>query len=88
MNSHLVDLYLGMFFFAGRCCEYAETPDGRRTKRIAMGDITFRDVNMRIMEVNNEEDLQRARYVTLRFRDQKNGDKYDMRTQPGKDKKG
>lgn len=81
LNAHLVDIYLGMFFFAGRCCEYAETPEGGRTKRIAMGDITFRDVNMNIMEVNCEEDLNRARYVTLRFRDQKNGDKFDMRTQ-------
>jgi hypothetical protein len=45
------------------------------------GDITFRDVTMKIMMVNSEADIQRAKYVTLRFRDQKNGDKFDMRTQ-------
>jgi hypothetical protein len=32
MNAHLVDINVGMFFFAGRCCEYAETPEGGKTK--------------------------------------------------------
>ena len=81
MNAHFVDLYLGMFFFACRCCEYCETKGDKRTKRLTMGDVSFRDSQKLVMEVDNEDDLNRAQYVSLRFRDQKNGDKEDTRTQ-------
>jgi hypothetical protein len=81
INAHFVDLYLGMFFFAGRCCEYCETAEGGRTKRLTVGDITFRTDDKKEIEIQDETDLGKAKYVTLRFRDQKNGDKHDKRTQ-------
>lgn len=81
MNAHLVDIFLGMFFFAGRCCEYAEPSQNGRTKQIAMGDLVFRDANKLEMKVDCKEDINQAQYVTAQFQDQKNGDKHNKQTQ-------
>ena len=81
LNAHFVDLYIGMFFFAARACEFCKTRSEGKTKRITMGDLTFRDRNKNTIEINQEEDIERARFVTVRFRDQKNGEKNEKRTQ-------
>lgn len=81
MNAHFVDLYLGMFFFAGRCCEYCVTKEAGRTKRLTVADVTFRDDQRLVMTVDNEMSLDMAKYVTLRFKDQKNRVKGESRTQ-------
>lgn len=81
INAHFVDLYLGMFFFTSRCCEYCVTREPGKTTRVTVGDITFRDKRKTVITVDNEDDLKKAKYVTVRFREQKNGTKSECRTQ-------
>ena len=81
INAHFVDLYLGMFFFAARCCEFCQTREEGVTKRITLGDLTFRDSRKKVIQMESEDDIPKARFVTVRFRDQKNREKDEKRTQ-------
>ena len=52
-----------------------------KTRRVTVGDVTFRDRNRMILTVENWDDVELCSYVTVTFRDQKNGEKGEKRTQ-------
>jgi hypothetical protein len=67
------------FFYAMRSCEHTTSRIPGRTKIIDIGHVTFRDRRKRILPFPcNVTD---AEYVTITFKDQKNGKKMDVRTQ-------
>lgn len=80
INRHTADLAIGGFFFAMRACEFCHTPRKGRTKRVTLGNISFRDEQRKLMD-HNAENLSTATFVTITFVDQKNGKKQDKRTQ-------
>lgn len=77
----MVDIVLGAFFFAMRACEYSLTPRPGKTKRIAMGDLRFRDKDKHILLHTDPLLELKAHFVTVTFRDQKNATKMDSRSQ-------
>jgi hypothetical protein len=79
--DHAVDLIVGAFFFAMRSCEYTRTPRQGRTKRITLGDVVFRDDRKRVVSHKDAELNSKAQYVSITFKDQKNGHKMETRTQ-------
>jgi len=81
VQAHAADLILAAFFFAMRSCEYSKTPTPGKTTIVTTTDVIFRDKRRRILPHSNPDLAQRARYVTITFRDQKNGDRMDTRTQ-------
>jgi len=81
VSEHAADLIAGAFFFAMRACEFCLTPKEGKTKRLTLGNITFRDRRRRKLTHTDPNLLDRAYYVTICFVDQKNGKKMDRRTQ-------
>lgn len=79
--NHTADLMMAAYFFAMRACEYVSTSTPGRTRRITLSDIIFRDSSKRVIPQNDPLLLKKASYVTIIFRDQKNGRKMDRRTQ-------
>jgi hypothetical protein len=67
------------FFFAMRSCEHCTTWDPGHTKKIDIGHVIFRDQQKRILPA--ECLVTEAKYVTITFVDQKNGEKMDVCTQ-------
>lgn len=80
-TKHAIDLTIGAFFFAMRSCEFSLTKRRGRTVPLELGHITFRDANSNLVAQTDPELVERARYVTVYFVDQKNGIKGDRRTQ-------
>jgi hypothetical protein len=76
-----VDLIIAAFFFAMRSCEYTKTPKEGLTKRITLGNVTFRDDRKNIIKHSDLDLENKERYVTVRFEAQKNREKCDARTQ-------
>jgi hypothetical protein len=77
------DLDIGAFFFAKRGCEYTTTPKAGKTKIIVLKGAVFRSATK---ADHRDKDLAtKAKYVTITFVDQKNGNKMDTRTQPRTD---
>jgi hypothetical protein len=76
----LADLVVGAFFFAMRSCEYTKTAQPGRTKRVRMGNLTFRTASRRVVAVTDPQLHSIAEYITIVFEDQKNGKKMDART--------
>ena len=70
--GQMADIYLGFFFFAGRSCEFCLATGDRKTSRVAIEDVEFRDEGRRVVEVGPETDLESLKFVTITFRDQKN----------------
>ena len=81
LHEHTADLAVGGFFFAMRACEFCRTERERRTQRLTLGDITFRDRKKRVVPKTAADLGERAEYVTVRFVFQKNQVKSDRRTQ-------
>ena len=79
--GQMADIYLGFFFFAGRSCEFCLATGDRKTSRVAIEDVEFRDEGRRVVEVGPETDLESLKFVTITFRDQKNREKCEKRTQ-------
>jgi hypothetical protein len=79
--AHASDLLIGGFFFAMRACEYAKTNRPGRTKRVALRDVTFRDAVKKELSHRDPSLLLKAKFVTITFRDQKNGKRMDRRSQ-------
>lgn len=77
----MADLIVGAFFFAMRACEFSKTHTKGKTKRISLDDIVFRDQKKRVIKHDDPNLLKKAKFVTITFRDQKNGKKMDKRTQ-------
>jgi hypothetical protein len=79
--DHAVDLLIAGFFFATRPCEIVLTKNPGKTKTIELRDIVFRDENSRILPHSDRMLLHRAEFVTVTWRNQKNGKRMDSRTQ-------
>ena len=63
-----------------RSCEHSVTPTPGRTRLLTLKNIMFR--SKRKVEVpHSSRTLHRSQHVTIIFADQKNGRKFDMRTQ-------
>jgi hypothetical protein len=69
-----------------RSCEFTKTPTPGRTKILCLRGIIFRDRRRRII-AHSDPVLLSAKFVTLIFEDQKNGDKQDARSQRRTDQK-
>jgi hypothetical protein len=78
--DHAVDI-IAAFFFAMRSCEYTKAPKEGLTKRITLGNVTFRDDRKNIIKHSDLDLENKARYVTVKFEAQKNCEKCDVRTQ-------
>ena len=80
MNTHMADIVLGAFFFAMRACEYCLTRTPGKTKRVALGDLKFRDRFKQMLSLSDPLLMSKAQFVTVTFRDQKNATKMDSRS--------
>jgi hypothetical protein len=80
-TDHAADLIVGAFFFAMRACEYVKTPVPGKTKRIRLGCIHFLSSNRSRVPHDDPDLLAKAKFVTVVFEDQKNGERFEARTQ-------
>ena len=74
-----VDLLIGGYFFACQICEIAKTPTPGRTKKCRLRNIVFRTKEKMIIPLGQR--ILEAYYITITFKDQKNGEKFEKRTQ-------
>jgi hypothetical protein len=79
--DHAVDLLIAGFFFATRPCEIVRTKSPGQTKTLELRDIVFRDQSRRVLLHTDDSLLTRAEFVTVTWRNQKNGKRMDSRTQ-------
>ena len=63
-----------------RGCEFLATGRPGRTTPLELRDVTFRDTRKRVIDQTDPDLIRRAEFVTVRFRDQKNGKRMDLRT--------
>ena len=80
-EDHAADLVGGGFFFAMRSCEFAKPAKAGKTKPIRLGGIRFYDKRDALVEHNDPDLLKKAKRVWVLFEDQKNGERFDSRTQ-------
>ncbi len=71
--DHAVDLLIAGFFFATRPCEIVRTKNPGKTKTLELRDIIFRDRSRRIIPHDDPRLLDRVEFVTVTWRNQKNG---------------
>jgi len=81
VNGHLSDLIIGAFFFAMRGCEFSDTGPGGLTSTVTLGDLRFRRSDRSIVDILNGDPSDDIEFVTVTFREQKNGQKSEKRTQ-------
>lgn len=80
-TQQAADLIAGGFFFAMRGGEFAKTRMPLQTTRICLKDVTFRDEMRRIIPHDSNRLTEQAIRVTICFRNQKNGEKDEKRSQ-------
>ena len=80
INFITAQLAIGGFFFAMRSCEQVQPPVPGKTKIIALDGCTFRCKNKREIP-HSAKHLHTAEYITITWKDQKNGIRMDSRTQ-------
>ena len=80
MEDHAADLIIGAFFFAMRSCEFTMVAKITKTIAIRLGGIRFYTKERKLVPHNHPQLLQ-AHYVWICFKDQKNRDKIETRTQ-------
>ena len=78
-RDQAIDLLIGGYFFACRICEIAKTPIPGRTKKCRLRNIEFRDKRKNLIRFGPK--ILDAVYITITFEDQKNGEKFEKRTQ-------
>ena len=81
LNTSIVQLIAGAFFFGIRSCVYSTTPkgEGKRTRILRKGDLRF---YIKFREISHDSGiLHLADKVSLTFRTQKNGVKNATVTQ-------
>jgi hypothetical protein len=81
VRDHAADLLVGAFFFAMRSCEFVKTPLQGKTKILRLGCITFFDKRRNEVHQSDPELTNKARHVQVVFEDQKNGVRFDQRSQ-------
>lgn len=74
------DLIIAAWFFAMRVCKFAFQKHAGRTKPIRLSNITFCD-HKRNLIPHDSLKIFASQFVTIMFRDQKNGRKWEARTQ-------
>jgi hypothetical protein len=79
--DHAVDLLIAGFFFATRPREIVKTKTPGRTKTLELRDLIFRDRNRKIIPHSAPSLHLAAEFVTVTWRNQKNGNRMDSRTQ-------
>jgi hypothetical protein len=79
--DHAIDLLIAGFFFATRPCEIVRTKSPGKTKTLELRDIIFRDRYRKIILHDDPRLLERYEFVTVTWRNQKNGKRLDSRTQ-------
>jgi hypothetical protein len=79
-TDNAADLIVGAFFFAMRACEYVKTPVPGKTKRIQLCCIHFLSSKRSRIPNNGPDFLAKAKFVTIVFEDQKNGERFEART--------
>lgn len=77
----LAMLMTGAFFFACRSCEYSKVKAVTKTKLLTIEDLVFSDKQYRLIANTDPFLSERAHFVSITFKDQKNGVKMDTRTQ-------
>jgi hypothetical protein len=82
VGRHTTDLTVEAYFFAMRACEFCKTPRRGKTRLLTLENVEFRDTRKRVIPHDDPGLLRRARFVTITFVDQKNGEKFEKRTQP------
>ena len=80
-KDHAADLIVGAFFFAMRACEYVKTPVPGITKRVRLGCIHFLSSKRERIRHDDPYLLSKAKFVTVVFEAEKNGDRFQARTQ-------
>ena len=80
-EEHAADLIAGGFFFAMRSCEYSKPSVPGKTKPIRLGGVRFYSKSGSLLQHDNPRLQSRAQFVWILFEDQKNGDRFDSRTQ-------
>jgi hypothetical protein len=80
-DDHAADLIGGGFFFAMRSCEYSKPAVAGKTKSIRLGGIRFYSKTGTLLQHNHSHLLRKSKYVWILFEDQKNGNRFDSRTQ-------
>jgi len=80
-KDHAADLIIGAFFFAMRACEYVKTPEEGKTKLITLGCIKFFTKTRVELNHLDQDLLTKAYYVQIVFVDQKNGERFEKRSQ-------
>lgn len=76
-----MDLLIGGYFFATRPCEIVLTNKVSKTKTLAIGDLVFRTKAKTKITKPSLAAMESAEFVSVTFRDQKNGNRFDTRTQ-------
>jgi hypothetical protein len=79
--DHALDLITGGFFFATRPCEIVRTKDPGKTKTLTILDLHFRTRQKKTISPLSPKFHSDTEFVTVTWRDQKNGLKSDARTQ-------
>jgi hypothetical protein len=74
------EMIVAAWFFAMRGCEYSHSPRAGKTKPICAVDVVFRTKDRRTIKHQTKR-THRAEYVTITFKNQKNGKMFDSRTQ-------
>ena len=80
-EDHATDLIILAFFFAMRSCEYVTATPPGRTKTITLGCITFWTESRQLVPHDDPRLYQISVYVRIVFLDQKNGEKFEVRSQ-------
>ena len=80
-KDHAVDLLIAFYFFAMRSCEFVHTLTPGQTKIITLGCITFFSSDQKELKHSHPNLIKLAVHVRVKFEDQKNGDKFDFRSQ-------
>ena len=79
--KHTADLVVGAYFFAMRACEFCQTEKPGRTRKVTLGDVVFRDKGSRVLAHEDPKLAENAMFVTICFKDQKNGTKMERCSQ-------
>lgn len=80
--AHTANLVLGasIFLYAMRSCKYIKTTSPGHTKHIWMGCIELYTLSRRVVKLINPNLLKVTNYITIIFKDQKNGKRMDTQT--------
>jgi hypothetical protein len=77
----VADIVVAGFFFAMRSCEYSKPQILGRTKCVDLDGLIFRMASNTVVPQTHEDFLTLSQFVTVTFRNQKNGTKMDSQTQ-------